>query len=257
MSKTDPALKIWNWSRLVCKIDKGTVVIQTWFFIVPGYFTLRFYRRVNNRLWKSNWSLHSTCQHSIATFQEFKQWICRWLYWSLVSKLNGLCISQGLYTCWLINCYKVNDVQTFRTILHRYLYFISTVVRNTVSLAQHIISRPVRHIVGITFAVVHTLLLKFWSENNRRLHNNRFCPLKNFLQESQKLNRSTTHTLSCIWVEAQQYLGWRTTGNSVMLFYLLLLPLLSFPMCPTDLMPNWASCYGEEKRFIDRDFIAR
>ena len=27
-----------------------------------------------------------------------------------------------------------------------------------------------------------------------------------------------------------------------MLFYLLLLPLLSFPMCPTDSMPNWASC---------------
>ena len=44
MSKTDRALKIWNWSRLVCKIDKGTVVIQTWFFIVPGYFTVRFYR---------------------------------------------------------------------------------------------------------------------------------------------------------------------------------------------------------------------
>ena len=27
-----------------------------------------------------------------------------------------------------------------------------------------------------------------------------------------------------------------------MLFYLPLLPLLSFPMCPTDSMPNWAFC---------------
>ena len=43
-SQNDPALKTRNWSRLVCKIDKVTIVIQTWFFIVPGYFTLRFYR---------------------------------------------------------------------------------------------------------------------------------------------------------------------------------------------------------------------
>ena len=39
-------------------------------------------------------------------------------------------------------------------ILQRYLYFISTVY-NTLSIAQHIIGGPVRHIVGITFAVVH------------------------------------------------------------------------------------------------------
>ena len=44
MSKTDPALKTRNWSRLVCKIDKVAVVIQTWFFIDSGYFTLGFYR---------------------------------------------------------------------------------------------------------------------------------------------------------------------------------------------------------------------
>ena len=31
-------------------------------------------------------------------------------------------------------------------------------------------------------------------------------------------------------------------GSSVMLFYLLLFSLLSFPMSPTDSMPNWASC---------------
>ena len=41
MSKTDPALKTRNWSRLVSEIS---VVIQAWFFIIPGYFTLRFYR---------------------------------------------------------------------------------------------------------------------------------------------------------------------------------------------------------------------
>ena len=32
----------------------------------------------------------------------------------------------------IINCCKVSDVQIFRTILHRYLYFIST-VRDTVT----------------------------------------------------------------------------------------------------------------------------
>ena len=47
------------------------------------------------------------------------------------------------------------------------------------------------------------------------------------------------------------YMGRRLTvfwdegelGNTVMLFYLPLLSLLSFPMCPTDSMPNWASCF--------------
>ena len=34
------------------------------------------------------------------------------------------CISQGLCNCLYINCCKVNDVQTFRTILQ---YFISMV----------------------------------------------------------------------------------------------------------------------------------
>ena len=65
------------------------------------------------------------------------------------------CISRGLYTCQCINCCKVNHVQTFRTILQRYLYFISTVhntVTQYVSLAQHIIGGPVRHIMRITFA---------------------------------------------------------------------------------------------------------
>ena len=42
--------------------------------------------------------------------------------------------------------------------------------------------------------------------------------------------------LTALWDE-------RELGNSVNAFYLLLLLLLlSFPMCPTDLMPNWASC---------------
>ena len=52
---------------------------------------------------------------------------------------------QGLNFC------NINGAQTFRTILQRYLYFISTVY-NTVSLAQHIIDGPVRHILGDTFA---------------------------------------------------------------------------------------------------------
>ena len=56
-------------------------------------------------------------------------------------------ISRGLH----INCCEVNGAQTFRTILQIYLYFISTVY-NTVSLTQHIIGGPVRHIVGVTFA---------------------------------------------------------------------------------------------------------
>ena len=58
---------------------------------------------------------------------------------------------EGYILADMINCCKVNDVQTFGTILQRYLYFIST-VHNTVSLAQHIIEGPVCHIVGITFA---------------------------------------------------------------------------------------------------------
>ena len=101
MSKTDPILKTRNWSRLVCQIDKVTVVISTWFFIVPSYFTLTSYRSNINYFYSSSeedieltivcdWSLHSTCQHSMATFQELKQWICRWLYWSLVGKLDGV-----------------------------------------------------------------------------------------------------------------------------------------------------------------------
>ena len=101
MSKTDPVLKTRNWSRLVCQIDKVTVVIPTWFFIVPSYFTLTFYRSSVNYFFCSSeedieltivcdWSLHSTCQHSMVTFQELKHWICRWLYWSLVGKLDGI-----------------------------------------------------------------------------------------------------------------------------------------------------------------------
>ena len=39
-------------------------------------------------------------------------------------------------------------------------------------------------------------------------------------------------------------------GNSVMLFYLLLLPLLSFLVCPTDSMPNWASCLFKKNILI-------
>ena len=43
-------------------------------------------------------------------------------------------ISRVIYLLILyINCCKVSDLQIFRTILQRYLYFISTVVRNTVS----------------------------------------------------------------------------------------------------------------------------
>ena len=38
--------------------------------------------------------------------------------------------------------------------------------------------------------------------------------------------------LTVLWDE-------RELGNSVMLFYLLLFSLLSFPMCPTDSMPKW------------------
>ena len=57
------------------------------------------------------------------------------------------CISRGLH----INCYEVNGAQTFGIILQRFLYFIS-MVYNTVSLTQHIIGVPVRHIVGVTSA---------------------------------------------------------------------------------------------------------
>ena len=56
------------------------------------------------------------------------------------------CISQGLCNCLYINCCKVNDVQTFRTILQNFI----SMVYNTVSLAQHIIGGPVRDIMGIT-----------------------------------------------------------------------------------------------------------
>ena len=57
------------------------------------------------------------------------------------------CISRELH----INCCEVNGAQTFRIIRQRFLYFISTVY-NTVSLTQHIISRPVCHIVGFASA---------------------------------------------------------------------------------------------------------
>ena len=53
-------------------------------------------------------------------------------------------ISRLMY---LLIC-KVNDVQTFRTIEQ---FFKDTCILS-VSLAQHIIGGPVRHIVGITFA---------------------------------------------------------------------------------------------------------
>ena len=62
------------------------------------------------------------------------------------------CISRGLQ----INCCEVNGAQTFRIILQRFLYFIR-MVYNTVSLKQHIISGPVRHIVGVTSASVSLL----------------------------------------------------------------------------------------------------
>ena len=39
-----------------------------------------------------------------------------------------------------------------------------------------------------------------------------------------------------------------------MLFYLLLLPSLSFPMCPTDSMPNWASCFLLRNRELSHLF---
>ena len=42
-------------------------------------------------------------------------------------------------------------------------------------------------------------------------------------------------SLTIFWDEGE-------LGNSVMLFYLLLLLLLCFPMCPSDSVPNWASC---------------
>ena len=62
-------------------------------------------------------------------------------------------ISKVIYLL-IYTLLKVSDVQTFITILQPCLYFISTVY-NTVtqlSLAQHIIGGPVRHIVGIIFA---------------------------------------------------------------------------------------------------------
>ena len=45
MGKTDPAFKTRNRSGLVCKIDNITVILLTLVFIVPGHFTLRFYKR--------------------------------------------------------------------------------------------------------------------------------------------------------------------------------------------------------------------
>ena len=45
MGKTDPDLKTWNSSRLVCKIDNIAVMILTSVFVILSYFTLRFYKR--------------------------------------------------------------------------------------------------------------------------------------------------------------------------------------------------------------------
>ena len=52
--------------------------------------------------------------------------------------------------------------------------------------------------------------------------------------------------LTVLWDE-------RELGNSVNAFYLLLLLLLlSFPMCPTDSMPNWTSCFGVYNEIDDQ-----
>ena len=62
MGKTDPALKTRNCSRLVCKIDNITVTLLTLVFIVPSFFTLRFYRR--NYFWSNLKQPFQTCQVS-------------------------------------------------------------------------------------------------------------------------------------------------------------------------------------------------
>ena len=64
-------------------------------------------------------------------------------------------------------------------------------------------------------------------------------------------------SLTIFWDEGE-------LSNSVMLFYMLLLSLLSFPVCPTDSMPNWESSLickmvvlSDTSQFLgDREYFA-
>ena len=90
MGKTDPALKTWNWSGLVCKIDV-TVIILTLVFIVPSYFMVILHWHFTLRSDYFDSSLKKDievsavcgkvaeaastqpCKHSIVNFQELEQ----------------------------------------------------------------------------------------------------------------------------------------------------------------------------------------